>query len=109
MNYSHPAKSGEGSLFGTISWPVTVKRLDSGYWHLRSIGPCNWAQPRLWPSPSEAELEESFFSEACEAFRQVVRSENVRLMEPRGPLFGVCSTHGAEDCEYCFREQLDAL
>lgn len=74
------AKQGD-SLFGGPSEPVTVKRLSSGYWHLRGIGPCNWAQPRAWPTLDMDELEESFFGEACEAFRRVVRAENERLLD----------------------------
>ena len=33
----------------------TVTKLSSGYWHIRGIGPCNWAQPKTWPC-SEDEL-----------------------------------------------------
>lgn len=57
---------------------VTVKRLDSGYFHLRGTGPCNWAQPIAWPC-SDEELEEGFFYEAGEPFRRAVRAENARL------------------------------
>jgi hypothetical protein len=58
---------------------ITVTRLSSGYWHLRGIGPCNWAQPETWPC-NESDLEDSFFAEAGETFRRVVRAENARLL-----------------------------
>ena len=50
--------------------PFTIKRLESGYWHLRGIGPCNWAQPLFWPCADLAQLEASFFEEAGEPFRR---------------------------------------
>lgn len=56
----------------------TVKRLSSGYVHLRGVGPCNWAQPQNWPC-SDDELEAAFFHEAGEPFRRAVRAENARL------------------------------
>jgi len=46
---------------------ITVKRLESGYYHVRGDGPCNWAQPRCWPC-SEDSLRASAFPEASEAF-----------------------------------------
>lgn len=47
--------------------PITVRQLDSGYWHLRGVGPCNWAQTPTWPC-DEATLRAHAFPEACEAF-----------------------------------------
>jgi hypothetical protein len=46
---------------------VTVKKLSSGYFHLRGYGVCNWAQPKHWPC-SEKELRASAFCEAGEEF-----------------------------------------
>jgi hypothetical protein len=66
------------SLFHHGDEAVTVKRLSSGYWHLRGTGPCNWAQPERWPI-NESDLEASFFAEAGEPFRRAVRAENERL------------------------------
>jgi hypothetical protein len=65
------------SLFST---EVSVKRLDSGYWHLRGIGPCNWAQPPRWPCPDDQAPEGSFFGKASGAFKRLVRAENDRLL-----------------------------
>jgi hypothetical protein len=28
---------------------IKVKKLPSGYYHIRGIGPCNWAQVQQWP------------------------------------------------------------
>jgi hypothetical protein len=68
----------------TASPKFTVKRLESGYYHLRGVGLCNWAQPARWPVPDEAELEESFFPEAGREFRTDVMLENLRLLEAAG-------------------------
>lgn len=46
---------------------VTVKRLSSGFFHIRGRGPCNWSQPPHWPC-SEAELRAHAFPEASEEF-----------------------------------------
>ena len=50
-------------------YPITVQRLPTGYWHVRSKGPCNWAQPYNWPC-TEKEFRASAFPEACEEFIQ---------------------------------------
>ena len=47
---------------------ITMRRLESGYVHIRGVGPCNWAQPPRWPC-TYAELDESFFPEASLEFR----------------------------------------
>lgn len=67
------------SLFQDGDETVTVKRLSSGYYHLRGVGPCNWAQPQAWPC-AESDLEDAFFGEAGEPFRRAVRAENARLL-----------------------------
>ena len=46
---------------------LVIRRLDSGYYHVRGDGPCNWAQPPSWPC-SEAVLRAHAFAEAGEAF-----------------------------------------
>ena len=46
---------------------ITVARLSSGYFHVRGMGPCNWAQPPTWPCGEET-LRESAFPEASEEF-----------------------------------------
>jgi len=52
---------------------ITITRLESGYYHVRGQGPCNWAQPRVWPCSAE-ELRASAFPEASESFlRAAVR------------------------------------
>lgn len=53
---------------------VTVTRLESGYYHVRGDGPCNWAQPPFWPC-DEKTLREYAFPEAGEAFiREAMRT-----------------------------------
>jgi len=53
---------------------VTIRRLSSGYYHVRGSGPCEWAQPPHWPC-SEAVLREHAFPEASERFiRTALRS-----------------------------------
>lgn len=61
---------------------MTVRRLSSGYWHIRGIGPCNWAQVPSWPC-SDAELEAGFFAEAGESFRRECR-EALQAIRARG-------------------------
>ena len=46
---------------------ISVTRLSSGWWHLRGRGPCNFAQPLVWPC-DEATLRAHAFPEAGEAF-----------------------------------------
>jgi hypothetical protein len=46
---------------------ITIKKLEFGYYHIRGVGPCNWAQPPNWPC-SEEILRQHVFSEACEDF-----------------------------------------
>jgi len=44
---------------------ITIRLLDSGYWHARGIGPCSWAQ---WPVNSAPE----FFPGAGDRFRRAL-------------------------------------
>jgi hypothetical protein len=48
---------------------IQVRRLDSGYWHVRGQGPCNWSQPPCWPC-SEDVLRAHAFPQASEGFIQ---------------------------------------
>ena len=46
---------------------IKIKRLPSGYYHIRGNGACNWAQPAKFPC-AEDELRASAFPEASEEF-----------------------------------------
>lgn len=46
---------------------IAIRRLPSGYYHIRGDGPCEWAQPPEWPC-SERTLRAYAFPEASEAF-----------------------------------------
>ena len=46
---------------------IAIRRLESGYWHLRGTGPCEWAQPPHWPCDEET-LRQHVFPEASESF-----------------------------------------
>lgn len=46
---------------------ITVRKLTSGYWHIRGRGPCNWAQPPHWPC-TEQVLRSHAFPESSEVF-----------------------------------------
>lgn len=48
---------------------ITIERVDSGYYHIRGEGPCNWWQGPNWPPLDDGELRAGFFPEAGEAFR----------------------------------------
>lgn len=52
---------------------ITVKRMESGYYHIRGRGPCNWAQPPHWPC-SERVLRAHAFPEASEEFLKFLAS-----------------------------------
>lgn len=46
---------------------ITIKRLPSGYYHIRGQGPCNWTQPRNWPCDA-GEIRSAAFPEASREF-----------------------------------------
>ena len=46
---------------------IELKRLPSGYTHLRGNGPCNWAQVPRWPC-GERDLLDGAFPEASKEF-----------------------------------------
>lgn len=46
---------------------IKVKKLSSGYYHIRGEGPCNWTQPPRFPCRKEM-LEEYSFPEASKSF-----------------------------------------
>ncbi len=46
---------------------IIVKRLQSGYYHVRGDGPCNWSQPKTWPCDEE-HFRAHAFPEAGEQF-----------------------------------------
>lgn len=52
---------------------INIRQLDSGYYHVRGYGPCNWAQPPCWPC-SEETLRAHAFPEASEEFIQAALS-----------------------------------
>ena len=53
---------------------ITVKRLSSGWWHIRGEGPENWAQPPEWPC-SENSLREYAASGASDRFIQAAMNQ----------------------------------
>jgi hypothetical protein len=59
---------------------VSVRRLESGFYHVRGVGPCNWAQPPAWPC-SEDMLRQSAHPEAGEGFIRAALHEMTK--EPR--------------------------
>ena len=50
---------------------IQIRRLPSGYWHIRGRGPCNWTQPPSWPC-DENMLREYAFPQASDEFLRVV-------------------------------------
>jgi hypothetical protein len=55
---------------------ITIRRLSSGYYHLRGAGPCNWAQVPNWPC-AEATLREHAFPGAREEFFEACMAQAV--------------------------------
>ena len=64
---------------------VTVRRLPSGYWHVRGRGPCSYAQPTTWPC-SEAELRASAHPEAGEGFIRAAIDQGLVEGPPKCPI-----------------------
>ena len=58
---------------------LTIKRLDSGWYHIRGNGPCNWCQPPRWPA-NRQEIEDAMFPEASPEFRREVLRESERMI-----------------------------
>lgn len=46
---------------------IDATKLQSGYWRISGIGPCNWAQVPTWPC-DEATFREHAFPQASEEF-----------------------------------------
>ena len=62
---------------------VTITRLDSGYYHIRGAGPCEWAQPPWWPCDGVT-LRAHAFPEASERFIRRVVALAERAMDKTG-------------------------
>ena len=60
---------------------ISIKRLESGYWHIRGNGPCNWTQPPFWPCTS-IEIRECAFPEASEEFLKLVENIASEMVQP---------------------------
>jgi len=58
----------------------TVRKLSSGYYHIRGVGVCNWAQPSHWPCHEDT-LRASAFPEASEDFLRAVQRTANAMME----------------------------
>lgn len=52
---------------------ITERRLESGYWHIRGVGPCNWLQSPGWPTTYEVACAWAFPEASEEFLRAVVR------------------------------------
>ena len=68
---------------------ITVKRLESGYWHIQGEGPGNWSQPPQWPCDEET-LRTFAFPEASEQFIRAA------MQIARATLFLLPGRQGAE-------------
>lgn len=63
---------------------ISVQQLESGWWHIRGEGPCNWAQPPCWPA-TEEQIMAHAFAEAGEEFLRAVMAASIAAIE-RGEL-----------------------
>jgi hypothetical protein len=59
---------------------VTVKKLDSGYYHVRGVGPCNWSQPPTWPC-DESTIRQHAHPESSDEF--IASAARVRRLDGR--------------------------
>jgi len=62
---------------------LTVRQLPSGYWHIRGTGPCNWAQPPMWPCDG-ATLRAHAHPEAGETFLRAAEDRAAQGGTDRG-------------------------
>lgn len=58
---------------------LTIRRLSSGWWHVRGRGLCNWAQVPSWPCTDD-DLTAGTFEEAGDSFRRTLRRARDRAM-----------------------------
>lgn len=63
---------------------ILVNQLESGWWHIRGAGPCNWTQPPCWPA-TEDQIKSHAFSEASEEFLRAAATASAEAIE-RGEL-----------------------
>ena len=51
---------------------ITFTHLESGYWHIRGGGPCEWAQPPCNPCSEETLRAHAFPQASDEFIREVM-------------------------------------
>lgn len=51
---------------------LKIRRLSTGYWHIRGYGPNNWTQPPEWPC-DEGQIKLHADPNACDEFIWAVR------------------------------------
>lgn len=61
---------------------IQVKKLESGYFHVRGEGPCNWAQPKYWPCNVE-HLQSHAFPQASDQFLRAAATAMMEWSEER--------------------------
>jgi hypothetical protein len=62
--------------------PIVARRLLSGWFHLRGVGPCNWAQINSWDA---WQVEgDGAFCEASDDFRRAAR-RYIETHQPPAP------------------------
>lgn len=59
---------------------LSIKRLSSGYFHVRGRGPCEWGQYETWP-PTNSDINDGTFVLASDRFRAAVREAAERAEE----------------------------
>jgi hypothetical protein len=75
---------------------ISIHPLSSGYIHLRGDGPCNYAQPLVWPCSKE-ELRQHAHPEASDEFlSKCEQLAELLIPEPAGTV--VVTTNEAGEC-----------
>jgi hypothetical protein len=83
-------------LRGEHKMKISIKRLESGHSHIRGTGPCNYAQPLVWPCSKE-ELRMHAHPEASNEFlNQCEQFAEFLVPEPAGSI--VVNTNEAGEC-----------
>ena len=52
---------------------IRAKKLESGYWHVRGNGPCEWAQPPHYPCDEETLRAHAFPEDSDKFIREALK------------------------------------
>ena len=60
---------------------ISIKKLNTGWYHIKGVGPANWTQPPTWPASEDA-IRQNAFPQASETFlKQVIAMAEEEYMK----------------------------